>query len=497
MPTLPAPRPRAALGGVVAAALLAAACATNPVTGRREIIFVSTEREKAEGRRAAELVEREIGLVADGEAAAYLRALGERIARGSPYREVSYSFFLADMEEPNAFALPGGYVYLSRGLLALANSEDELAGVLAHEIAHVAARHHARLETRAAGVGLLTIGPALVGAILGGPAQLLRAPFDVLGGGLIAAYGRDQEREADRVGQELAAAAGFDPAGLPRLLGTLERASPKGAGRERRPSFFDTHPAPPERVALAEASGRQLGFVRGPGVAGERGAFLKRLDGLRLGKSPAEGVFEGRRFLHPDLGFALELPEGWELVNTRSAVGAGAPGGQARVVLEIEAEGDDPLASARAFLEALAGEIPLSVQERLAPLSVGGLPGARARAVASGRSGSLALHLTWIAHGGRVYRIAGAAAPRVAPAFEAPFAATAGSFRELLPAERAAIQATALRLVAARGGEKLEELATRSASAWSAEEIAVANALAPGPALEAGALVKVARREPY
>jgi predicted Zn-dependent protease len=478
-----------------AAWLALAGCATNPVTGRPEVLLVSTEQEKEAGRQAAQQVEAELGVVAEGGAAAEVRALGERIARVSPYREVSYSFFLVDMEEPNAFALPGGYVYVSRGLLALTNSEDELAGALAHEVAHVAARHHARLETRATGVGILTVGPALVSAILGGPA-LLRAPFDLLGGGLIAAYGREQEREADRVGQGLAAAAGFDPAGLPRLLASLERAERESPGGRRRPSFFDTHPTTPERVTLAEAEAGRLAAARPVGAARERGAFLRRLEGLRVGKNPAEGVFEGRRFLHPDLGFALQFPEGWEVLNTRAAVGALEAGGQARVVLELEAAGDDPVAAGRAFLAALAGEVSLSAQD-LAPLRVNGLAAARARTVASGRGASLALHLTWVAHRGHVYRMAGAAEPRVARGFDAAFESVAGSFRPLLAEEREGITDLTLRLVAARAGERLAELHGHSASAWSVEQIALANALAPEQPLAAGALVKIARREAY
>ena len=193
------------------AAVLAIGCSTtvNPVTGQREVTTMSPSREAAVGRDAASQVAAEIGLVNDPELTRYVSAIGERLAAKSPRQDVVYRFHVADMPEANAFALPGGYIYVSRGLLALANDEDELANVIGHEIGHVAARHSAQRETRAMGVGILsTLGTVAAGVLGGaGAAQAASQLGQVAGAGLIASYGRDQERQADEVGQKMAADA--------------------------------------------------------------------------------------------------------------------------------------------------------------------------------------------------------------------------------------------------------------------------------------------------
>jgi predicted Zn-dependent protease len=215
LPTLATVR-RAAL----ASCLLLLACVTNPVTGREELVLMSPSREAAVGREAAAQVADEMGLVEDAALLAYVRGLGARVAAHSPRKDVSYQFAIANMAETNAFALPGGYIYVSRGLLALARSEDEVANVLAHEVGHVAARHAAQRETQALGVGLLSMLGTLGAAALGGQAAAAVAQQlgQVAGAGLIASYGRDQEREADDVGQRMARAAGFDPGGMVTFL---------------------------------------------------------------------------------------------------------------------------------------------------------------------------------------------------------------------------------------------------------------------------------------
>ena len=240
---------------------------------------MSPEREAALGAREAEKVSTQIGLVNDPALAAYVEQIGERVARHSPRRDVTYRFAVADMAEPNAFALPGGYVYVSRGLLAIANSEAELANVLGHEVGHVAARHSAQRETRALGIGLLsTVGTVLAGASGGGDAAQAAAQLGQLAGaGLIASYGRDQERQADDVGQRLAAQAGWDPGAMASFLATLERESVLTAGETRRPSFLDSHPVTSERVRDTAARAGTL-VVRPAAPVAESGArFLARL----------------------------------------------------------------------------------------------------------------------------------------------------------------------------------------------------------------------------
>ncbi len=243
--------------GVVAVA--AGGCATNPVTGRSELVLVSAEREKELGRDEARRVEQEMGLLADPALVAYVQGVGQRLAAQSPRRDVEYRFQVVDRTEPNAFALPGGYVYVTRGLLVFVNSEDELAGVIGHEIGHVAARHSVQQISRAAPLAVVTgIGAAVTGVVSPGLGRAVGGAGAAASELILAPYSRDQEREADRVGQGLAAAAGWDPAGLPAFLKTLSREEDLSGGGPRRPSFLDSHPATPERVAATAEHAREL-----------------------------------------------------------------------------------------------------------------------------------------------------------------------------------------------------------------------------------------------
>ena len=251
---------------------------------------MSAERENALGRQAAQEVEQSIGLVRDPALAAYVDALGQRLAQRSPRKDVSYRFHVADMPEPNAFALPGGYIYVSRGLLAITNSEAELANVIGHEIGHVAARHASQRETRSVGVGVLSaLGTIAAGVAAGGQAaQAVSQLGQVAGAGLIASYGRDQERQADEVGQELAAGSGWDPGAVSNFFVTLERQTKLEHG-ERLPSFLDSHPMTSERAQTTAARARSLTVTPAPPIAETQSAFLHELEDLLVGPDPGAG----------------------------------------------------------------------------------------------------------------------------------------------------------------------------------------------------------------
>jgi predicted Zn-dependent protease len=473
------------------------ACARNPVSGQPELILVSAEQEQAAGREGAERVAAEMGILAAPELTGYVAAVGARVAERSPRAGVRWRFEIVDREAPNAFALPDGHTYVSRGLLELLNSEDELAAVLAHEVVHVAARHHAQRQTRAAGVGVLALPGRIAGAVLGGPlGALVEAPTVVVGAGILASYGRDQEREADRVGQRLAAEAGYEPAALAHHLDALERASAPRAGRTGQGGFFDTHPATPERSADARAHAATLPRLARPGLAPDRAAFLRRLEGLLVGPNPAQGLLEDGRFVHPDLLFSLRFPDGWRTAHARSAVSAWSPDERATLVLDLEGRAGEPQAVAAATLAEARREAPLEVLGAGA-LEVGPLRAFRAEAAAGrGRSRSW-LQLTWIAHRGRSHLVAGAVDEPYASSYRGDIAAASESFRPLAAEERAAIREQRLRLFRARSGESLAALVRRAGSAWDARHAALANGFAADATLAEGALVKLAIPEPY
>jgi predicted Zn-dependent protease len=484
---------RRVLALLLAAGLALGGCAINPVSGRPEISLMSSEREAALGRQAAQQVEQSIGLVRDPRLTAYVDALGQRLAQHSPRRDVPYRFYVADMPEPNAFALPGGYIYVSRGLLAIANSEAELANVIGHEIGHVAARHASQRETRSVGVGVLSaLGAIVAGVAAGGQAaQAVAQLGQMAGAGLIASYGRDQERQADEVGQKLAASAGWDPGAISHFFDTLGRQTKLEHG-ERLPSFLDSHPMTSERAQTTAQRARTLVVQPGTPIAATPAAFLGRFDGLLVGPDPGQGVFEGRRFLHPGLGIALDFPRGWQAQNSASAVGAFSPARDAISMLEGQGRPADPRDAAAEF--ARANQLTLQQTSRA---TLGGMQAFHGRALAQTQDGPLVLDLTWIAHPEGVLRLTGMSPQSRYSGYAGVLAEVPRSFAALTAAERAGIRERRLRVVEARAGESLGTLSARARNAWSPDETAIANGLAREARLASGQLVKIAVEVPY
>lgn len=464
-------------------------CATNPVTGRPEMVLMSAEREAALGQQAATQVAAEIGLVENEKLSTYVSALGDRLASHSPRRNVRYRFHVADMPEPNAFALPGGYIYVSRGLLALSNNETELANVIGHEIGHVAARHSAQRETRAIGAGVLTAIGTLAAAVVGG-GQLAEATSQfgqMASAGLIASYGRDQERQADEVGQGLAARSGWDPAGMSAFLNSLERETALRTGQERLPGFLDSHPATGERVQTTAARASSLERSALPPVAKNRADFLERIRGIMLGPNPEEGVFRDTLFLHPTLDFALRFPPGWRTQNQKQQVAAQAPDRDALLLLEGQGPSGDPSQSAKAWAQ--ANNIALENGEGL---RLGTYLAYRARAQAKTQSGDTALEVTWIAHPKGTFRLTALAAADRFPVYAKALRAASDSIRPPSAAERRSIRALRLSVAKARRGERLANFSKRTKNRWSIEETALRNGIDAGGVLRAGQLLKIA-----
>jgi predicted Zn-dependent protease len=472
----------------------AVACSVNPVTQRPDVVLVSDEQEVQAGNEAAEQIPAVMGIVEDPALTRYVSKVGKRVSAHAPERPITYSFQIVDLPEPNAFALPGGHIYVSRGILALANDEDELANVIAHEVIHVAARHHAQRQARATGVGLLALPGLLAGALLPGAlGTLVSAPFAVAGAGALAGYSRDQELEADEFGQQISAQAGYDPEALGVFLGELERATRLLTGEEERISWFATHPSTPRRAS--DAKRRAAGLSVAPGTPVEQGrqGYLRRVEGMMVGENPAEGVFEDQRFLHPDMRFTLVFPDGWETANSRAAVGAVSPKQDAQLVLQLDGKGDDPRERSSAFFNELRQQARVEVA-RLDSMDLNGLKAVRGQAVVERRT---TLDLTWVAYRGDIYLLAGVVPGAYTDAHRALFGEAIWSFRAITDAERQGITEQRLRLRAAEAGESLEAFGRRVGNTWTPEETAVANGLAKGAAPAPGQLLKVAIREPY
>ena len=466
-------------GGLVATlALLSSGCAT-----------ISPKEERKLGAEAAEEVERTVGLVGDPKLVGYVRQVAGRLAQVAKRSDVAWQFNVTDDTEPNAFALPGGYVYVTRGLVALLNSEDELAGVLGHEMAHVLERHAARRAGAATPFALLFGIPAgILGAVSPALGGIVGGTGELASGMVLAHYSRDQERDADQHGIALAARAGWDPAGLASFLNTLEREEKLAGQDPNRPGFFATHPATPERVANVRAAARAETRAAATPFAGTRGAFLQKLEGLVVGDNPASGVFLGPLFVHPVFDVALEMPAKWKTINTAEAAGAVAPDGDAAVVLSLSGDGDDPVAAAK------ADGLSEAQLKQLQRVRVGPLAGARL--AADTRNGHRAV-LTWIAHRKRVFRVSAVARVRDWGRYGAILDRTAGTFRPLVPADRERLVESRLRIRLTGASETVAEVLARGGGTWNPAQMAVANGTTTDAKLQPGWPVKVPVSQRY
>jgi predicted Zn-dependent protease len=451
-------------------------CASAPTSERPRTTILLTEQDDVRaGREGASEVTAQIGVLDDPVLKAYVDGIGRQLLRGVPNRGFDFQFNVVDQMEPNAFALPGGFIFVSRGLLLLANNEDQLACVMGHEIGHVVRRHAARQQAIAAS----------------GPLSLpwVRA-------GQMAAYSRDMERQADEDGQLLCAAAGYDPRALGSFLTTLEMAERLRSGTSRTPGFFDTHPGSADRVAACAVHASEIHWRRDPARGDPRASLLKHTDGLAVGPRPEAGVFVGDRFVHPVLGFEIRFPSGWRTANTNQMVGAMEPKGEAIVYLtgDLPAGGAEQIA--QKWLARARQEAPLDVRES-APVKVGSIDAYRMLVESSGRGGSIRGFVTFVPYGQTTYRIAGIAPSLLADQYLPRVLVTMRSFRPLSQEDRLSIKTMRLRVATARPGEDITALGLRTKSAWDSTTAAVFNGLQIDQRFNGGELVKTAQVERY
>ena len=315
------------LSAICAAALLAACGSTvrNPVTGQKERSVLSESSEVALGVKEHREVLQEYSVVDNPAVQAYVNALGQRLARLSHRSQLEWHFTVLDSPEINAFALPGGYVYVTRGIMAYMESEADLAGVIGHEIGHVTARHGAQRATRQQDAGLGVLAAAVLGAVLeskgaGGVGQVVSEASQAAAAGYIASYGREQELQADGLGAEYLARAQFNPSNMVDVIRVLksqeqfaaDQARAQGRAVPATNSWLASHPSNDQRLA---AIGQLAAQYKGQYGDEGRTRYLQMLDGLAFGESARQGLTRGRQFYHPVFGMAITAPAQWSIQN--------------------------------------------------------------------------------------------------------------------------------------------------------------------------------------
>jgi predicted Zn-dependent protease len=454
--------------------------------------------ERQQGAEAHPQLMAEFGGAYTGSQAAYVTRVGQNIAVQSGMSNAKADFTVTLLNSPvnNAFAIPGGYVYVTRQLMALMNDEAELAGVLGHEVGHVAARHSKRRQSAATRNALLGVLGSVLGGAIGDNGGLLGSIGGLLQNNSMQiaqiatlGFSRGQELEADQLGAQYMQKAGYDPAALASMLASLANQTTldaRVAGRDARstPAWASTHPDPASRVQRAAALARQINGTKG-GLRNAE-AFMAALDGVLYGDDPKEGVVEANEFLHPDLRLRFAVPAGFGMQNGSSAVNISGTGGQAQ--FSFGPYGGDFNAYIAAVYKKLGGEKPISFGE-VRRTTVNGLSAAYASATVTGQSGQV--DVTVFAYefaSDRAYHFVALTQAGQMRTFDTMFA----SMRRMTDAEAKAVRPRKIDVVTVGRNDTVASLSSKMAfTTFQSDRFQVLNGLSAGATLRPGQKVKL------
>ena len=458
-------------------------CATNPVTGKRQVALITEEQEIAMGIDADPQIVAQYGLYEDPQLQAFINEKGKQMAAVSHRPELNYTFRIVDSDVLNAFAVPGGFVYFTRGIMAHFNNEAEFAGVLGHEIGHITARHSVSQQSKAI---LGQIG--LIGAMVISPelAQFGEAASQGLGL-LFLKFGRDAERQSDDLGVEYSTKIGYDAREMAGFFNTLQRQSQK-SGAQELPDFLSTHPNPGDRnTAVARKAAEWQKQVPGKQFVVNRNEYLRRIDGLIYGEDPKGGYLENNVFYHPVLRFQFNVPQGWSYQNTPQQVGMAPKDGKAMMFL-AQAQGSNMQQAVTATMQGFRVQVVGSRET-----TVNGLPAVMVEGQQQTQQGAVIRTLSYfIQHNGSIYHITGATSAANFNAYAPYFANTMESFRTLTDPAKLNKKPDRVRLKTVRQQTTLEQ-ALRSFNVPDSriEEFAILNGMARTERVPSGMLIKV------
>jgi predicted Zn-dependent protease len=469
----------------VAGALMLTHCAQNPVSGGKDFVLMSEQQEVQQGAQANKDVLKEYAALDNPGLQRYVNTVGQHLAKNSHRPSLEWHFTVVDSPDVNAFALPGGYVYITRGLMVYLNSEAELAGVIGHEIGHVTARHGVRQQSMSTAVGL----GAILGSILvpGLDNQAGASLLQTLSSAWVSGYGRDHELESDRLGAEYIAKTGYNPQAMVEVISVLknqelfdaEQAKKEGRAPRRYHGTFDTHPSNDAR--LKQVVGEANKYQVAKPFEG-RDEYLQHMAGVYFGNSPEQGVIRNNALLHEKLGLAIQFPQGWRIQNQPDRVVATSPQGDALVELRQGPKNDKPL-------ETLQKGLKLDSGARYDSGNISGYPAGFAAGTQQGKPVLIAA----VVFKGAQYLIAGIASnANVYNSRRDSLKGAINSFHALTPQERQAARPHTIHLITAQAGVTMASLAAQSPLGANAEStLRLMNGLYPRGEPQAGQLLKI------
>jgi predicted Zn-dependent protease len=435
------------------------------------------------GRQANTQIVQEFGIYDDPDLSTYVNNFCQRLAKISHRPNLSYECKVMDSPVVNAFAVPGGYIYFTRGILAYLNNEAELIGVMGHELGHITARHSAQQYTRAQiaqvglGVGMIFLDylPDIAGDVAQLGVQMLFLKFS-----------RDNERQSDDLGVEYASKLGYDAKQMANFFNTLDRMPPSSDGSPL-PDWFSTHPDPAERnqtVNLRAKEWQEKLGLRSPRINREQ--YLRKIDGLVFGENPRQGFVEDNIFYHPDLRFQFPVPQGWTLQNTPSFVRMISPQKDALIIFTIAPEGPPEQAALQ-----FAQKNKVKVIES-SPTKVNGLPAHRLVSEVRSSQGVLTIKSYFIEKERKVYMFHGFTSPVRFDQYSPTFGRTMEQFRELTDPKKLGVKPRRVRIFSTpRAGSVRTALFGFGVVENDLEKMALLNGKNLDDTVAAGTLIKV------
>lgn len=467
--------------------LFVAACAVNPVTGKKEISLMSEAQEIQLGAQSDPAIVAQFGAYENAELQAFINKHGQAMADISHRPNLKWTFRILDSDVVNAFAVPGGYVYFTRGIMAHFNNEAEFAGVLGHEIGHVTARHSAEQYTKSTLAQVLLIGGLIVSKELRGFANEAQSAMSLL----FLKYSRDNESESDGLGAEYSTKVGYDANEMADFFKTLKALS-DDSGSEV-PTFFSTHPDPADRYnKVKEHAAEWQSKVPKDTYKVNRESYLKLINGITYGEDPRQGYVDAGIFYHPELKFQFPVPSNWRLVNSPTQVQMVPSDGKALMIFTI-AQGSSLQAAAQTTAEQLQLTVKTSRQ-----ITVNGLQALEvlsdqvSQDPNSGQQSTIAVQSIYIQYKSSIYVFHGVSSAQGFGSYEAQFDKTAMGFKELKDASKINVVPERIKLVAVKNSGTLSQaFQSFGIDSKRHRELAIVNGMEVGSQVTAGSTIKI------
>lgn len=461
-------------------------CARNPVTGKSQVVLMSEAQEIAMGKEADPQIIAQFGLYQDKALQDFITQKGKQLAAISHRPNLAYEFKIVDSDVLNAFAVPGGYVYFTRGIMAHFNNEAQFAGVLGHETGHITARHSVA-QQRNALLGQLGI---IAGVVINPKlAQFAQTASQGLGL-LFLKFGRDAERQADQLGVEYSSKIGYDAKEMADFFLTLERKGAK-SGAAELPEFLSTHPDPGNRyVTVKKLAAEWKNKLKLSDAVVNRNSYLQRIEGLIYGEDPRQGYLENSVFYHPELKFQFPVPQGWKYQNTPQQVQLAPNDGKALLMLTL-APGKSLQEAANAVLQQNNLQLLDSKQ-----LNVNGLPAVGMVATPTAQQGQqpqdIRILSYLIQYGNAIYHFLGVSSTADFNQFTSYFTNTMEGFRQLTDQKKLDKKPERIHIKTINSNSTFEQaLRNLSVTDKRFEELAILNGMKLSDKVTAGMKIKI------